>query len=567
MEARVIIAFILSIVVFVGWSYLFPPKPKPIDPQTSTSTTIPGAPAQGTGTQARKTRTPQPQGQTQAAPAVRAGAYNGPINEIEVNTDSYTARFTEDGGRLVSFKLKQYREEAKKDSPPKELVTVESVRELPLKTFFLNNSRPGLKNAYFAANKKNLLLDAESGPESLTFTYDEPGGVQIVKTYTFYADSYLMDLDVEIINQSNETLDDSLVLELTSSSFVKSTGRRYSFSGLGVLANDELSEIKLAKLEKGMKALRQKKYSLDWAGYENQYFMATVIPEDHDSTKLRAMLISEENLEEGVRIQLIGAPIRLAPGSSQIFKYNLYYGPKLYNSLKTLNKKLDRAVYFGWFDIVSKPLMWAMLHIYKVVQNYGLAIILLTLFIKAIFWPLTAKSYKSMKAMQQLAPKMAKLKEKYKDDRVAMNRETMQLYKTYKVNPLGGCLPMLIQMPVFIGFYRLLDYSLELRHAPFLLWIQDLSAPERLFHLPFKVPYMMEPTGIPVLTILMGASWMLQQKLSPTTGDPTQARIMMFMPIVFTVIFVNFPAGLVLYWFVNNLLSIGQQLYTNKLTS
>jgi YidC/Oxa1 family membrane protein insertase len=169
-----------------------------------------------------------------------------------------------------------------------------------------------------------------------------------------------------------------------------------------------------------------------------------------------------------------------------------------------------------------------------------------------------------MKEMKKLQPKIMKLREKFKDDRQKMNQEMMQLYKTYKVNPMGGCLPMVIQIPVFIALYRLLDYSLELRHAPFWLWIQDLAAPDRLFHFGFKIPFMDPPAGIPVLTILMGAGMVLQQKMTPTPGDPTQAKLMMLMPVFFTVIFINFPSGLVLYWLVNNILSIGQQVLINK---
>ena len=198
------------------------------------------------------------------------------------------------------------------------------------------------------------------------------------------------------------------------------------------------------------------------------------------------------------------------------------------------------------------------------INNYGVSIILLTILIKILFWPLTHKSYKSMGEMKKLQPRMAKIREKYKDNKQQMNREMMALYKTYKVNPMGGCLPMVIQIPVFFALFRILGNAIELRHAPFMLWINDLSAPDRLFNLPFQVPLMAPPTGIPVLTLLMGASMFLQQKMTPTPGDPTQAKIMMFLPIIFTFMFINFPSGLVLYWLVNNILSIGQQYRIQK---
>ncbi len=172
-----------------------------------------------------------------------------------------------------------------------------------------------------------------------------------------------------------------------------------------------------------------------------------------------------------------------------------------------------------------------------------------------------------MKEMQKLQPLMAKIREKYKNNKQQMNKELMGLYKTYKVNPMGGCLPMVIQIPVFFALFRILGSSIELRHAPFMLWINDLSSPDRLFNFPFQVPFMSPPYGIPVLTLLMGASMFIQQKMTPTPGDPAQAKIMLFLPIIFTVLFINFPSGLVLYWLVNNLLSIGQQYRIKKSTA
>ena len=243
------------------------------------------------------------------------------------------------------------------------------------------------------------------------------------------------------------------------------------------------------------------------------------------------------------------------------FQYALYFGPRDIGILKSLNLQLEKAVNFGFFDIVSKPLLWVLIFFNGYLHNYGWAIILLTILVKIVFWPLTHKSYKSMKDMQKLQPKMAKIREKHKDNREQMNQEMMALYKTYKVNPMGGCLPMVIQIPVFFALYSLLGYAIELRHAPFLLWINDLAAPDRL---PIGVPIPYVGEGIPVLTLLMGASMFIQQKMTPTTGDPTQAKIMLFLPVVFTFMFINFAAGLVLYWLVNNVLSIGQQYYINK---
>jgi YidC/Oxa1 family membrane protein insertase len=216
------------------------------------------------------------------------------------------------------------------------------------------------------------------------------------------------------------------------------------------------------------------------------------------------------------------------------------------------------------FDFLAKPCLWLMNSIYAVIPNYGIAIIILTLITKILLFPLGTKSYKSMQQMKRLQPLIQEIREKYKDDKKKQNEETMALYRTYKINPLGGCLPMVVQIPVFFALYRMLYSAIELRHAPFFLWINDLSAPDRLLRFDFSIPFMQPPYGIPVLTIIMGATMLLQQKMQPPMGDATQAKIMMLMPLIFTFIFINFSSGLVLYWLVNNVFSIAQQYYTNK---
>jgi YidC/Oxa1 family membrane protein insertase len=265
-------------------------------------------------------------------------------------------------------------------------------------------------------------------------------------------------------------------------------------------------------------------------------------------------------VDETVHTVISEGVITLAPGTEQSFVYGLYFGPKKLSILKDIGSELSRAINFGWFDVIAKPMLWLLNFFYAFIKNYGVAIILLTILIKAVFWPITQKGMKSMKNMQKLQPKVAKLKEKFKDDPQKMNQEMMALYKTYKVNPLGGCLPLVLQIPFFFALYKVLLMSIELRHAPFMLWINDLSAPDRLW-VGFDIPFL---HGIPVLTLLMGGSMYLQQKMTPTTADPTQARIMQMLPIIFTFMFLNFASGLVLYWFVNNLLSILQQQLINR---
>jgi YidC/Oxa1 family membrane protein insertase len=288
--------------------------------------------------------------------------------------------------------------------------------------------------------------------------------------------------------------------------------------------------------------------------------MSAIVPEKAEEANLKLTLGVKDVLDT----TYVDPSGPVATKTERTYKYTLYFGPKSLRALGHAGSDLRRIVDFGFFDMIAKPLLHAMNFTYRYVPNYGIAIILITIIVKLLFWPLSNKSYKSMSQMKRLQPKMQEIRTKYKNDKKTMNQELMNLYKVYKVNPLGGCLPMVLQIPVFFAFYKMLYQAIELRHAPFLLWINDLAAPDRLFSFNFKVPMMAPPYGIPVLTLIMGASMFLQQKMTPPPGDPTQAKMMMFMPIIFTVIFVNFSSGLVLYWLINNVLSIAQQYYISR---
>jgi len=301
---------------------------------------------------------------------------------------------------------------------------------------------------------------------------------------------------------------------------------------------------------------------VSWLGYMDQYFLTALVPDQEAAPPPAFRAIRQDH---GGLALAESHPLDLAPGGRAVFNFDFYYGPKAKADLLAAGHDLEMSVDLGWFTFLAAPLAAILRFVYNLVGNYGAAIIIVTFLIKIVLWPLTAKSYRSMKAMQKLQPKVARIREKYADDREALNREIMRLYKTFKVNPLGGCLPMLLQIPFFIAFYRVLDSLLELRGAPFVLWIKDLAAPERLGSFDFTIPFFEPPTGLPVLTILMGLSMFLQQKMTPNTmGDPTQAKIMMMMPLFFTLVLINMPAGLVLYWLVNNVLSILQQTLINR---
>jgi YidC/Oxa1 family membrane protein insertase len=335
---------------------------------------------------------------------------------------------------------------------------------------------------------------------------------------------------------------------------------KFTFTGPAYYAGNKLHEVKLDDIGE------KHAYTgpVDWIGYGDDYFLTALIPIVKEGPW---NILIEKKEADGLTESRLTALKPSPKGAGQgveVLRLGVYYGPKEIDRLNALGHNLSKAINFGWFDPIAKPLLYIFKFFYRFIHNYGIAIIIVTLLIKIAFWPLAQKSAKSMKTMQKLQPKLAKLKEKYGNDKEKMNKELMQLYKTYKVNPMSGCLPMLLQIPVFFALYKVLLQSIELRHAPFMLWINDLSAPDRLMIPGVNIPYL---GGIPVLTLLMGLSMYLQQKLSPSSLDPTQARMMQFLPVIFTFMFINFPSGLVLYWLVNNVLSIAQQHYVNKFTS
>jgi len=298
---------------------------------------------------------------------------------------------------------------------------------------------------------------------------------------------------------------------------------------------------------------------VDWAGFADTYFARIMIP-------LRKEGVTEdEEVTNNTLFQRLNIqPVEIAPGATQNLKYKIYIGPKQYDLLRdygdNLGKNLDKAVEFGMLWFFVSPLLVILKAFHSIPpHNWGIAILLLTLLVRVVFYPLMAKQYTSMKAMQALQPKMKELREKYKDDKDKLNVEMMSLYKVHKVNPLGGCLPMVIQLPVFFALYRVLYVAIELRHAPLFLWINDLSAPETLFIIPAfgGVHFGIGP-------LLMGVTMFVQQKMTPQTADPAQAKMFMFMPLIFTALSFGFPSGLVLYWTFSNLLGILQQWLLTK---
>jgi YidC/Oxa1 family membrane protein insertase len=476
-----------------------------------------------------------------------------PAREIEVETPLYRVVISERGGVFRQFVLKNYQETLDGGGSLKKMIDPQ-LKEGIFQIGFTNQSIPNLGSAVFKFDVEQESLTANQEPVTLSCTWTSPQGIRLIKEFVFNPVSYLIDMRIRVENESGQTIQDSLWVSMQK--VFPKDNRAYGFSGPSTYINNELEQVKIKKIEETEPLTG----SLKWMALQDRYFILSLIPKGtNDGTLL--ISVDDANIVEN-RYKL---PNQGYGAGSPAHEFQIYVGPKSMKVLKSFNNGLDKAINFGMFDIIAKPLLWLMNFIHdNLVANYGIAIIILTIITKIVFWPLGNKSYKSMNEMKKLQPLIAEIREKYKDDRQRQNQETMALYKTYKVNPMGGCLPMLVQIPVFFALYRMLYEAIELRHAPFMGWINDLSAPDRLGDFGFSIPLMEAPYGIPVLTLVMGASMFLQQKMSPPVGDPTQAKMMMFMPILFTFIFINFSSGLVLYWLVNNLISIGQQYYTQK---
>ena len=550
-QARLFIAIGISFLIFFLWSMFLSPKPpeKAATPEVAKKE----APAQAAKAADSSAAAQKPETPVEAPPAVIKD--ERPARSIVVETPLYQLKLSEKGAAVTSIVLKKYHESTQKDSALKELIHPEAVGG----TLLLGLSGPGdqgLQQAVYASDFSGDRLDVKQQPMQIKFQHRTASGLIVQKTYRFLPDSYLYDLTVEIYNSADKAYQGDLSLELQNA--LPAGSGRYAFEGPSGLINNKLEQIASKKIkEKGAFS-----GAINWVAIEDRYFMTSIIPPEGTTGQMKL-----GNGGKTVKNQVVIDTGEVAANQNKAWTFKIFMGPKSLSLLKSYHLKLDRAINFGWFDFLAKPCLWFMNFIYGFIPNYGIAIIILTIISRGIFWPLARKSYKSMNEMRRLQPLMQEIREKYKDDKAKINQETMALYRTYKVNPMGGCLPMLIQLPVFFALYRMLYSAIELRHAPFFGWITDLSAPDRLFSFSFKIPFMDPPYGIPVLTLIMGATMLIQQKMTPQAGDPTQAKMMMLMPVVFTFIFINFSSGLVLYWLVSNIFSIAQQYYTQKKTA
>ncbi len=542
---RAFLAIVLSFLILVGYQYFFV-KPVPKEQAAPQQTQLPQKDQEG-NLAANPAAASAPTLGQQAVPL------DPKAKDVTVDTPLFTAVIKEQGGGITSFVLKKFNTQREKDSGPMQLIAEKDPANLPL-LFSLDNGANASLPLY-KSEKDRLTLATQNDSAQLIMKASLADGVVITRTMTFHGDSYLIDSEYKVENTTDKALQISPALSLYNEPFSHgSQTSQFLFSGPAAYINGALVETKGKKLTEGPVVLQGK---VSWTGYVDNYFMTSVIPPAGET-----QTITLQGSDKQARTVVSEGIVSLPAHDAKVYAYSSYFGPKKFQILQASGHDLAKAINYGWFDVLAKPMLWLLNFLYQYIGNYGVAIILLTILIKLAFWPITQKGMMSMKNMQKLQPKIAKLREKYKEDPSKMNQEMMTLYKTYKVNPVGGCLPMLIQIPFFFALYRVLMASIELRHAPFMLWINDLSAPDRLW-VGIDIPYL---HGIPILTLLMGASMYLQQKMTPTTADPTQARIMQFLPVVFTFMFINFASGLVLYWFVNNLLSILQQQMINRKT-
>jgi YidC/Oxa1 family membrane protein insertase len=543
MEKRVLITILLSICVMYGYSFLVttPPKKESIPAVKVAQKQI----SSSVGEISKKSdliKLPE----TVTGQAAK---------NVVVDTDLYHAEFTTAGAALKKFVLKKYGVGTDPKSERIKLIDEQRPEDFSLQTYININGFPNERFAVYSVNNEAIKV-SKGEKRQLEFVASLGSGVIAKKVYTFNGDGYAIGLEYQAQNTSGSRVEGTIQL-VEKSKYVKVENESsYDVHGPTTFADDALHTQKLKDLEKG--AISYSKNIL-WSGFEDKYFLSAVLAQNGSMAAVQVKQNGEyvENI--------ISSPkVSLGPGEAATISYRVFMGPKDFDVLKAQGNSLEEVIDFGWFSAIAKPLLHTLKFFYRYVGNYGIAIIIITVILKVLFYPLTNKSFKSMKEMQKLQPKMEALKEKFKNDREAMNKAVMEMYKTHKVNPMGGCLPMIIQIPVFFALYKALMFSIELRHAPFMLWINDLSAPDALFGvIPKGIPLL---GGFPVgpLPLLMGATMVIQQKMTPSNMDPAQAKMMMALPFIFTFMFFNFPSGLVLYWLVNNILTIAQQFYINK---
>jgi YidC/Oxa1 family membrane protein insertase len=531
MEKRAFLAILLSLLILVVWQewisryYPAPPETQP--------------PAQQPAPKSSPSPQPPAPAATPSAPAPPVAAQAA--KEVRVETDDYVAVFTSQGARLKSYQFKHYRTDTNPQSLPYELIHTGAGVPLSLGMRWQTGALQDDSNLIYTVSGSDLKLNNQA-KGTLSFQAQGPDGSIATKSFTFSGSGYLIQLQASVKAPGGADVTPEILLTEQSDHPLNPDA---PFEGLIALIDNKIKREASVEPNKTIDFTGE----ISWAGFGHTYFFLALLPDAGPQHRL-----SLTNTGPA----LIASLRPLAGNGPQ--RYALFAGPKEISILESVGRGIERSIDFGYFAFIAIPLLYVLHFFHRFTGSYGIDIILLTVVIKILMAPLTHKSFVSMKQMQKLGPQMEKLKERYKDDKEKLNREIMELYRRNGVNPLGGCLPMLLQFPVFIGLYNALSTPIELRHAPF-LWIDDLSQPDWK-SLPINVGGW--EFGIPVLTILMGASMFIQQWMTPSAGDPNQRKLMLMMPLIFTFMFVTFPAGLTIYWLVNNILSIAQQYWINR---
>ncbi len=545
MEKRALLALILSILVLYIWDYYFYPKPQQTNKEVKE--------------ESKKVTKEDKESQEKISldgifPQMSIDKLTEGFKKWSISTNIYEVQILEVGARVFSTKLKKYKESLTEGAPPMELVAAKKAGYLPFSLSFIDHKDINIDDITYQGPSETNISIGEKESKRLEFSARVDNRFEVSKIYNFDGSNYTVDVEVRIRNISNEPLKDRLALSFYFLPYQENEPS-YNESILAFYGNKTFNSVSMKDLKKKDKIIPA---PIDWIGYQNNYFIQALIPLTEEKYQLVGDLVNDQ--KGVVRFVYLSEPFNIDKGAEKTWNFKFYAGPKELSELKKAGHKLVASVDYGWVGFIAKPLLYLLKWFYSFTHNYGLAIIGLTILVKIVCWPLTHKSYQSMQKMKKIQPLIAQLREKYKNDKEKLNQELLNLYRTYKVNPMGGCLPILLQIPIFFALYRMLYSAVELRHQPFCLWIKDLTAPDRLY-VGFNIPYL---GGIPVLTILMGVSMFIQQKMTPSTGDPRQDKVMLLMPVVFTVLFINFPSGLVLYWFVNNILSIIQQYWIDR---
>lgn len=484
-------------------------------------------------------------------PAAAPGIDNNNANLITVTTDVLEVKIDPRGGTVVSAKLLNYPVDVELPDQPVQLMQRENGTFYVAQSGLLSASNPAPTHqaTYQSTQSEYRLRDGQDQLQVvLNWSQD---GISVTKTLTFSRGDYLIDTEHTLSNQSAGNWQGNRYVQLQRTAPTGSRGgltdtSRYSFFGAAYYTpEDKFSKV---KFDDFVEEPLNFSTSNGWIAMIQHYFMSAWLPPADSVENFGSTSVNPNGIPRYL-LRFQSSPVNVAAGQSHAFSSRLYVGPKLQDELRQLAEGLELTVDYGIFTIFSKPLFIALDWIHNVVGNWGWAIVILTLIIKLLFFKLTEAQYKSMARMRKLQPRIEKLKERYGDDRQKMSQAMMEMYKTEKVNPLGGCLPILVQIPIFIALYWVLLESVELRQAPFFGWIQDLSSPDPYF----------------VLPVINGIAMIATQRMSPTPGmDPMQRRIMSSLPIVFSVLFAFFPAGLVLYWATNAVISLAQQWFITK---